>query len=42
LYVYPYGISRHSLEQALDTLNLPVVLTKDVDSADAILALRRM
>lgn len=40
LCVYPYGISRHSLEQALDTLSLPIVLTKDVDSADAILALR--
>ncbi len=40
LHIYPYGISHHELEQVLQTLNLPVVLTKDVDSADAILALR--
>ncbi len=38
LYVYPYGISRHSLEEALETLSLPIVLTQDLDSADAILA----
>jgi hypothetical protein len=40
LYVYPYGISRHSLEEAISTLSLPIVLTQDLDSADAILALR--
>jgi len=40
LHIYPYGISPHQLEQVLQTLNLPVVLTKNVDSADAILALR--
>jgi stage III sporulation protein SpoIIIAA len=40
LHVYPYGIGRHQLEQVIQTLNLPVVLTKDIDSADAVLALR--
>ncbi|MEO0535037.1 MAG: R3H domain-containing nucleic acid-binding protein [Cyanobacteria bacterium P01_A01_bin.123] len=38
--VYPYGISRHQLEQAIQTLSLPVMLTKDLDTADVILALR--
>lgn len=38
--VYPYGISRHQLEHVIDTLAMPVHLTKDLDSADAILALR--
>ncbi|HEY9805133.1 MAG TPA: AAA family ATPase, partial [Candidatus Obscuribacterales bacterium] len=39
LHVYPYGISRHQLDQVIQTLNLPVVLTKDIDSDDAVLAL---
>jgi stage III sporulation protein SpoIIIAA len=40
LHIYPYGVSRHQLEQVVNMLSLPVVLTKDIDSADAILALR--
>jgi stage III sporulation protein SpoIIIAA len=40
LYIYPYGVSRHQLDQVIRTLNLPVVLTKDIDHADAVLALR--
>jgi stage III sporulation protein SpoIIIAA len=40
LHIYPYGVSRHQLDQVIDTLNLPIVLTKDIDSADAVLALR--
>jgi stage III sporulation protein SpoIIIAA len=40
LHVYPYGVSRQQLDQVVSVLNLPVVLTKDIDSADAILALR--
>ncbi len=40
LHLYPYGISRHQLEQVIRTLNLPVLLTKDIDGADAVLALR--
>ncbi|WP_377481318.1 MAG: R3H domain-containing nucleic acid-binding protein [Microcoleus anatoxicus] len=40
LHVYPYGIARHHLEQVISTLNLQVVLTKDIDTADVVLALR--
>lgn len=40
LHVYPYGVSRHQLDQVIRTLNLPIILTKDIDSADAVLALR--
>ncbi|MGK7873472.1 MAG: R3H domain-containing nucleic acid-binding protein [Xenococcaceae cyanobacterium] len=40
VYVYPYGIGRSQLEQVIEVLNLPVVLTKDMNSADVILTLR--
>ncbi|WP_250125996.1 R3H domain-containing nucleic acid-binding protein [Chroococcidiopsis sp. CCMEE 29] len=40
LHIYPYGVSRHQLEHVIQVLNLPVILTKEIDSADAILALR--
>jgi len=40
LHVYPYAISRQLLDHVIQTLKLPVLLTKDLDSADAILALR--
>jgi hypothetical protein len=40
LHVYPYAVSRHQLEQVVKTLNLPIALTKDIDSADVVLALR--
>lgn len=40
LRVYPYAVSRHQLEQVIRVLNLPVVLTKDMDEADVVLALR--
>lgn len=40
LHIYPYGVSRHQIEQVIQTLNLPVMLTKDIDSADAVLSLR--
>jgi stage III sporulation protein SpoIIIAA len=40
LHVYPYGISRQQLDQVIEILNLPVVLTKEMDNADAVLALR--
>ena len=39
-YVYPYAISRHQLDQVIELMNLPVVLTKELDSADAVMALR--
>ncbi|MEB3343585.1 R3H domain-containing nucleic acid-binding protein [Okeania sp.] len=40
LHVYPYAIPRHQIEQVISTLGLPVVLTKDIDGADVVLALR--
>ena len=40
LHIYPYGVSRQQLDQVIQTLNLPVVLTKNMDGADAVLALR--
>ncbi|MBR8834966.1 MAG: AAA family ATPase [Stigonema ocellatum SAG 48.90 = DSM 106950] len=40
LHIYPYGVSRSQLEQVVQVLNLPVEMTKDLDTADAILALR--
>ena len=38
--VYAYGISRQQLDRVVSTLNLPVKFTKDLGSADAVLALR--
>ena len=40
VYIYPYGIGRSQLEQVIGVLNLPISLTKDLDSADAVIALR--
>ena len=40
LYIYPYGVSRNQLQQVIEIMNLPIVLTKDMDSSDAVLALR--
>lgn len=40
LHVYAYGVSRQKLDQVITAMQLPVVLTKDVDSADVVLALR--
>ncbi len=40
LYIYPYGVSRQQLDQVIQTLMLPVVLTKDLEHADAVLSLR--
>ncbi|AFZ04458.1 R3H domain-containing nucleic acid-binding protein [Calothrix sp. PCC 6303] len=40
LHVYPYGVSRSQLEQVISVLNLPIALTKELDNADSILALR--
>ena len=38
--VYPYGISREQLHHVIDTLKLPVSITKDLGVAEAVLALR--
>jgi stage III sporulation protein SpoIIIAA len=40
LYVYPYAISNHQLDQVIENMHLPVILTKDISSADVVLALR--
>ena len=40
VYIYPYGIGRSQLEQVIGVLDLPISLTKDLDSADAVIALR--
>ena len=40
VYVYPYGVGRSQLEQVINVLKMPIALTKDLDSADAVLALR--
>jgi stage III sporulation protein SpoIIIAA len=40
VYVYPYGVSKSQLEQVLEVMELPIVLTKDLDQADVVLTLR--
>lgn len=40
IYVYPYGIGRSQLEQVIEIMNLPIVLTKNLDNADVVVALR--
>ncbi|AFY78456.1 hypothetical protein Ple7327_3231 [Pleurocapsa sp. PCC 7327] len=40
VYVYPYGVGRSQIEQVVEILNLPIVITKDMDNADVVLALR--
>ncbi|MEL6352114.1 MAG: R3H domain-containing nucleic acid-binding protein [Cyanobacteria bacterium J06627_28] len=38
--IYAYGISRQQLDHVVKTLDLPVKFTKELSSADAVLALR--
>ncbi len=40
LLIYPYGVSRYHLDQAIRTLKLHASVTKDLDRADVVLALR--
>jgi len=40
LNVYLYGVSRHQTEQVVQSTSLPVEITKDLDEADVVLALR--
>jgi stage III sporulation protein SpoIIIAA len=40
LRVYPYAVSKGQLERVIKTLQLPALIAKSVDEADAILALR--
>jgi stage III sporulation protein SpoIIIAA len=39
-YVYLYAVSRHQAEQVIDMQHLPIIVTKDLDQADMVLALR--
>jgi hypothetical protein len=39
LHIYPYGVSHHQLDQVIQRLNLPVVLTRDIDHAHGVVAL---
>lgn len=39
-YIYLYAVSRHQAEEVIDGLGLPVILTKDIESADMVLTLR--
>ncbi|MEM9264099.1 MAG: R3H domain-containing nucleic acid-binding protein [Cyanobacteria bacterium P01_F01_bin.13] len=38
--IYPYGISREQLHHVIDTLKLPIAITKELSVAQAVLALR--
>lgn len=40
IVLYPYAVSSHQLVQAIELLDLPIRLTKDLDEADAVIALR--
>jgi stage III sporulation protein SpoIIIAA len=40
LRVFPHGISRKRLEQAIRELQLPVIIARDVDEADVVMTLR--
>lgn len=40
MHVYAYGLSRSHLEHVINILELPIVLTKDMGGADAVIALR--
>ncbi len=40
LMIYPYGVSRELIQQVTQTLQLSVDVTKDLDQADIVLALR--
>ena len=40
VYIYAYGIGRSQMDQVVDVLDLPIVLTKDLNEADAVVALR--
>ena len=40
VYIYAYGIGRSQMDRAVEVLDLPIVLTKDLDEADAVVALR--
>ncbi|MGB7415521.1 MAG: R3H domain-containing nucleic acid-binding protein [Thermosynechococcaceae cyanobacterium] len=40
LHIYAYGIRKTQLDQVIRTLDLPIVVTKDIDHADVVMGLR--
>jgi stage III sporulation protein SpoIIIAA len=40
LRVFPHGVSRKRLEQAIRELQLPVIIARDIDEADVVMTLR--
>ncbi|HKC76172.1 MAG TPA: R3H domain-containing nucleic acid-binding protein [Chloroflexota bacterium] len=40
LHIYPFGVSRPKLEQAIRDMRLPVTLVRDIDEADLLLTLK--
>lgn len=40
VYIYAYGIGRSQIDQVIEVLDLPIMLTKDLAEADAVVALR--
>jgi hypothetical protein len=42
IYIYIYGINNHDLKSLIKTLRLPIIITKEVQYADAILALANL
>ncbi|HET9492802.1 MAG TPA: R3H domain-containing nucleic acid-binding protein, partial [Chloroflexia bacterium] len=40
LRVYPFGVSRNRLEQALKTLRVPATMVRDMDDADLVMTLK--
>ena len=41
-FIYVYGINNHDLKALIKTLNLPIIITKEIQYADAILALANL
>ncbi len=42
LRIFPYGVSRSRLERAIDQLEVPAVLVRDLRDADAVLTLKHL
>ena len=42
IFLYIYGVNNHDLKSLIKTLQLPIIVTKEIQSADAILALSNL
>ena len=40
VYIYAYGVGRSQIDRVVEVLDLPIMLTKNLDEADAVVALR--